>query len=286
MPTTLELLRPLQPSQPLQALLAALAPFDAIAVAVSGGIDSLTLATAAARHHPGRVTMFHALSAAVPQEATARTRALAAAEGWTLRVVNAGELEREDYLANPVNRCLHCKRALYDTVTTLTRHTRAQIVSGANTDDLGDYRPGLQAAAEAGVRHPYIDAGIGKAGIRALARELGLGALAELPASPCLSSRVETGIRIHMPTLRRIDLVEQRLREFMPGADLRCRVRRTGVVVELDAATFAGLDDAQRRDITEAVHESFGDHVAPMLEPYRQGSAFVGVKAGRPELPA
>src|SRR5512134_3307161 len=164
-----------------------------IAVAVSGGVDSLTLATFAHRLVPARVQMFHAVSPAVQDEGTRRTRELAAREGWPLRVIDAREFDSADYLRNPVNRCYFCKTSLYGAIRP---HTQAQIVSGTNLDDLGEYRPGLIAAKEHGVRHPFVEAALTKQQVRALARELGLAQVAELPASPCLSSRVETGIAI------------------------------------------------------------------------------------------
>jgi uncharacterized protein len=186
----------------IEALGRELDGYGRVAVAVSGGIDSLTLATLAARRLGDRAEMFHSQTSSVPTEATARTRELAARFGWSLHVIDANEFAREEYLSNPVNRCFFCKHSLYQEIA---RHTDAQVVSGANTDDLGEYRPGLQAAREAGARHPFVDAGVDKATIRAIARAIGLGGLAEIPASPCLSSRVETGIRITRPMLRRIE---------------------------------------------------------------------------------
>ena len=88
-----------------------------------------------------------------------------------------------NYLANPVDRCFFCKTILYGCIARLTD---AQILSGANLDDLQEYRPGLEAARCHSVRHPYLEAGIDKRAVRSLARELGLGALSELPAAPCL----------------------------------------------------------------------------------------------------
>src|SRR5262249_46304383 len=144
----------------------------------------------------------------VPPMATARVRDWASRERWDLAVLDAGEFADPRYRENPVNRCYFCKTNLYGAI--LGRiGTGRPIVSGANLDDLGEYRPGLDAAREHEGPHPYIEAGIGKAGVRALARDLGLGDLAELPASPCLSSRVETLIPIEPETLRAIDAVEQ-----------------------------------------------------------------------------
>ena len=143
-----------------------------VAVAVSGGVDSLTLAVFAHRTLREHVQMFHAVSPAVPQEATARVQALADSEGWTLTMIDAGEFDDADYRSNPVNRCFYCKTNLYGA---FAPRTTAQIVSGTNLDDLGEYRPGLAAAKNYGVRHPFVEAGIDKNSVRAIARHLDLG---------------------------------------------------------------------------------------------------------------
>jgi uncharacterized protein len=253
-----------------------------VAVAVSGGIDSLTLATLAARHlGPARALMVHAVSPAVPPQATARVRDVAAAEGWTLRCVEAGEFSDPAYLSNPVNRCFFCKINLYGVVATVTRRT---IVSGANVDDLGEYRPGLDAARRYAVRHPYVEAGVDKAGVRALARELGLGELADLPASPCLSSRVETGIPIDPATLGFVNAVEILIGAALSPRTVRCRVRASGLEIELDDAALSALSDrdaeALRREISALTPAAIT--AEPIrFAPYRTGSAFLTVRASR-----
>jgi uncharacterized protein len=270
----------MSPAEAIEALGRALARLDRAAVAVSGGIDSLTLAAVAAASMGPRVRMFHSKTDSVPAEATARTRALAAQRGWDLAVIDAREFARPEYLANPVDRCFYCKQSLY---AEIARHTDATVLSGANADDLGDYRPGLEAARAARVRHPYVEAGIDKSTIRAIAREIGLGELSELPASPCLSSRVETGIRIEAPTLRRIEAAETAVRPFVPAtAAVRCRVRAGGIVIEIEEQALEALDAGRRHAIVSRVSEAFGRE--PTLAPYRMGSAFlVSPSPGRPK---
>ncbi len=245
-----------------------------IAIALSGGVDSMTLAHVA--HRSGaRAAMFHAVSPAVPPHATARVREHAAAEGWDLQVVGAGEFDDPDYMANPVNRCYFCKSNLY---ARLRAATGAVICSGTNTDDLGDFRPGLAAASEQGVRHPFVEAGIDKASIRAMARELELPELADLPAQPCLSSRVETGLAIDPEALALVDRVERRLTSLLGPGDIRCRVTRQGLRIELPPESIAALHPADRSSI-EAEVVAAGHRLAG-VRPYVKGSAFLRASAG------
>jgi pyridinium-3,5-biscarboxylic acid mononucleotide sulfurtransferase len=250
-----------------------------LAVAVSGGVDSVTLATFAHRADGSRVEIFHAVSPAVPEEATERVNRLAADRGWRLRIVDAGEFTDARYLANPVDRCFFCKTNLYGCIA---RHSDAQILSGANLDDLREYRPGLEAAKRHSVRHPYLEAEIDKRGVRSLAQELGLGALSELPAAPCLSSRVETGIAIRPEVLKAIHAVEQGIAKDFPTGIVRCRVRAKGVVIELDPETLAAIV-GEREDELRANAERIFAGIAPTLDlsfqPYRNGSAFVHSRA-------
>ena len=261
--------------QKLECLKRALGEFEMLAVAVSGGVDSLTLATVAHRSLGARVEMFHATSPAVPQEATRRVRDMAAREGWKLTVVDAGEFDDPAYRSNPVNRCFYCKTNLYGA---LAPRASAQIVAGTNLDDLGEYRPGLDAAKDYGVRHPFVEAGIDKKTVRAIARHLGLDDVAELPAAPCLSSRIETGIAIDPAMLQLVHAAERLVTSTLAPRTVRCRVRAKGVVIELDERNLAALDGAARHAIEDEVGSLFRDggfDYPVSLAPYRTGSAFL-----------
>jgi uncharacterized protein len=244
-----------------------------MAIAVSGGVDSMTLAAFAHRLHQsggmGSVEMIHAVSPAVPPAATERVRTRAAQEGWRLTVTGAGEFDDPRYRNNPVNRCYFCKTNLYDRIRGVAACT---IASGANLDDLGDYRPGLLAAAERAVVHPYIESGMDKASVRALARQLGLHEVADLPAQPCLASRVETGIAIDPADLAFIDLVETRLAaEASAGMALRCRVTHAGITIE------AGSTAADAEALAELAGRLCHEHGRRLvgIGPYRRGAMFV-----------
>lgn len=243
-----------------------LAELPGLAIAVSGGVDSMTLAHAAHRGGVPGLRVVHALSPAVPAEATERVRRHAARFDWHLTELDAGEFADPAYRANPVNRCYFCKSNLY---ARIAQATRGPIGSGANMDDLGDYRPGLTAAAEHRVRHPFVEAGMDKASVRALARSFGLADVAELPAQPCLSSRIETGIAIRADDLAFVARMERALAAHVaPGTDLRCRVTHAGIVVEAPAPSAAMRQVADEL-CAEAQRAFLG------FRPYRRGAAFL-----------
>lgn len=252
-----------------------------VAVAVSGGVDSMTLAVLAHQVLAPDAVMFHAASPAVPPEASARVRRHAARHGWDLRVISAGEFDDPDYLRNPANRCFYCKANLYGEIARHAEATPASamtLASGTNLDDLGDYRPGLRAAKDHAVRHPWVEAGIDKKEIRAIARALGLYDLAELPAAPCLSSRLETGIAVSAPALAFVHRVERLLTDRLGPRTVRCRVRHQGTAVELDpdslARLLSGQGAALRGEVARlSARHGYGEAVR--FEPYRMGSAFL-----------
>ena len=257
----------------LARLVAALDAHPRLALAVSGGVDSMTLAHVAHRLSRASTTMYHAHGPAVPKAAGERVTAHANRQGWNLVTIDAGEIADEHYRANPVDRCYWCKTHLYSRIRAVTTDT---IASGTNTDDLSDYRPGLRAAKERDVVHPYIDAGIDKATVYAIAAHLGLDDLERLPAQPCLSSRVETGIAIDAHDLAFIDAVERALAARL-GRErvVRCRVTHAGVVIELGDADDEAIANVAR-DIAERACRDANRTFAG-VRPYVRGAAFVRV---------
>jgi uncharacterized protein len=269
-------------------------------VACSGGLDSLLLSVIVHRLFPKQSLIAHATGPAVPQEAAERVRLYARQEGWRLELVTAGEFEDLQYISNPLNRCYFCKSHLYYLLRDYGyepetgRYGRASdevfrrtvrelipypILSGANIDDLGEYRPGLDAAREAGVRHPFIEAAIGKEDIRDVCRGLQLP-FAELATSPCLSSRIYTGTPVRPEWLRLVDTLETELKKTTGVKVVRCRLREKNIWIEAleeDRARFTKelLDDLRVK--VRARHpELEGLALDPL--PYKPGRAFVKVR--------
>jgi uncharacterized protein len=269
------------PEHDLAKLQEILASAGQAAIAVSGGVDSMTLAIVAHRLAPARTHIFHATSPAVPELATDRVRDFAAREGWDLNVIDAGEFQDPEYRANPADRCYFCKRGLYGGILkALQAGAEHALMAGTNLDDLGDFRPGLLAAEQKNVRHPFVEAGMTKSQVRAVAAHLGLQELAELAAAPCLASRVETGLAIDGDELRKIDRVEVALRANLKEMGLRaravrCRVLSTGIELALDTACLDALDAASRARLLVKAQRAWGQPAPSMKwSAYQMGQTF------------
>ncbi len=255
--------------------------FGKVTVAVSGGVDSMTLAFIAHRVLGDNAKMVHSISPAVPPQDTQRIRDFSASYGWNMMFVESGEIDTPNYQSNPVDRCYYCKSCLY---TTLGGLSFGKVVSGTNLDDLDDYRPGLIAAKEHQVVHPFVEASINKQDIRDIAKQLGLPKLSKLPASPCLASRIETGIYINESNLNLVGSVEQYLRTKVASDALRCRVQKQRLSIELDTQAISALTEADIKVLTQqivTIAKKFEASVPIQFMPYRRGSAFIGDKECR-----
>ena len=256
----------------IQRLTAQLLGYGSVIVAYSGGVDSTLVAYVAARVLGDRALAVTGVSASLAGGERVEAESLARDLGFAHRVVDTHELAREGYRANAGDRCYHCKSELFDVLVALAaREGYATVASGDNLDDLapGEHRPGLRAAAERAVRRPLVDAGLGKADIRALAHALGVPNHGK-PATPCLASRVPHGTPVDLETLRRIELAETGVRAL---GFVHFRVRHHGDVarIEVPSGDFERVV-AQRAALIAAVKAAGYAFVALDLAGFRSGS--------------
>ena len=238
----------------------------------------MLLATLAHRQKPEETIVIHAVGPAVPAAASKRVKRWAHQEKWQLQLVNAGEFNDPKYLANPVNRCFHCKKNLYRTLGDIREQldSSSVLLSGTNLDDLDEFRPGLKAAKQAGVIHPFVEASITKPQLREIARQLALP-FADLPAAPCLASRLYTGTKVQSDLLQLIDQTEEWIREQTGLAVVRCRVHQQEMRVEVENPSLVEkhhkLVQGLRARVLEA--SEYINSVVIDSKPYKPGRAFV-----------
>jgi pyridinium-3,5-biscarboxylic acid mononucleotide sulfurtransferase len=220
----------------IEQLEARIGSLGSCVVAFSGGVDSSLVAALAARALGVRALAVTAVSPALATGELDGARGVAAAIGIRHETITTAELAREGYRANGRDRCYHCKTELYDHLVALAQEEGyATVANGLNLDDLGDYRPGLQAAREHDVRAPLQEAGLIKADVRAISKLLDVPTW-DKPAMACLSSRVPYGEAITPEKLRQIDQAEQALRDL---GYRQLRVRHHGQVARIELPTDA-----------------------------------------------
>ena len=241
----------------------------AVVVALSGGVDSAVVAKAASLSEC-KMTAATARSASVSALEQNDAEQFARLIGIEHRWVEPNELHDADYLRNDERRCYFCKSRLYAAIAqSFPQHL---ILSGTNFDDLGDYRPGLQAAEEASVRAPLAELEIGKSGVRQLARLWQLS-VADKPASPCLSSRVAYGVAVTPERLARIEQAERLLRD-LGWSEFRVRLHADEMArIEIPASSLELLiaADVRERVVRDLKRLGFR-YVTLDLEGFRSGS--------------
>ena len=242
----------------LEALRALLKSYGSCLVAYSGGVDSVFLARVAHEMLGDRALAAIADSPSLPRRELAEALAIAAQFAFPVRVLKTQEFANENYTANPANRCYFCKHELFEELTPLAKVEKFAVIAyGENASDIGDYRPGAQAAAEFQVRAPLKEAGLTKAEIRELSAQLGLPT-ADKPQMACLSSRVPYGETVTPEKLRMIELAEYVLRD-LGFHDVRVRhheMKRTS-----DKWQVTGTDRApETNPVTR--HSSLVTHLA------------------------
>jgi uncharacterized protein len=254
----------------LEQVLAQFAGVEDAVVAFSGGADSsLVLAVAARALGPDHVTAVTAISPTYPAEELAVATEVTASLGVQHVVVETHEFDDGRFVENSRERCYYCKTGLLEALADVAAERGATLVDGANADDVGDHRPGMRAAAERGVLQPLLAAGVGKAEVRRLARELGL-ATWDAPQQACLASRVPYGEAITPDKLAAVAEAERALRAL---GFRQCRVRHHGDVarVEVEPAELERAF-ARRDEISRSVHAAGFAFVALDVDGFRTGS--------------
>jgi pyridinium-3,5-biscarboxylic acid mononucleotide sulfurtransferase len=260
----------METQQKLEQLRALFHEMRSVIVAYSGGLDSAFVLAVAHEVLGDRALALTAVSPSLPQRERADAVRIAGAIGARHELVESHEIHNPSYASNPSDRCFYCKSELYTiTARRLRELGFAHVVNGTNVDDLGDYRPGLEAAKQAGVRSPLLEAGLYKDEVRTLARELDLD-FWDKPAAACLSSRIPYGTAVTPDRLRRVEQLEDALQAL----GLRqVRVRYHDELARIEVAK-SEMDRAfaAREAITRAGKAAGFTFVALDLAGYKSGS--------------
>ncbi len=261
-------------NQKRERLLSLLAGYGRVAVAFSAGVDSTLVAKAAQLACGEKAVAVTADSLSLADGERDEAERLAETIGIRHRVVDTQEFTRPDYVKNAHDRCYFCKTELYTQLAGLSAELDVDvIVNGANIDDLGDYRPGMQAARENDVRSPLIEAEFTKSDVRELARFWEIPVW-DKPAAPCLASRIAYGVEVTPERVRRVDEAEQFLRSELGIRELRVRHEANDLArieVPIDQIALL-LDPEMRQRITDRLKSLGFRSVTVDLEGFRSGS--------------
>jgi uncharacterized protein len=258
------------PVEDLRRLERVIGGYGSLVTAFSGGVDSTLVAATAHRVLGSKALAVTGISNSLAGHERDEAGRFAQSLGLAHQELDTHEMQRPGYRANAGDRCYHCKSELFDRLVVLADERGfSHVASGTNVDDLGDYRPGLEAASERAVKTPLVEAGMGKSAVRRLAAHLGLPNHAK-PAAPCLASRVPHGREVTPEVLRQIERGESAMREL--GFSI-FRVRHHGEVARLELPS-RDMPRAmeQRVAINAALRRAGFAFVALDLSGFRSGS--------------
>lgn len=254
-------------------LLQSLEGLGPCAVAYSGGVDSAVVAYAALQALGDDAVAITGVSPSLAASERSRARETASAIGIRHREIETNEFANSDYTKNAPDRCFHCKTQLYSQLQYVSEEFGfATILNGANVDDLGDYRPGLQAAADHAVRSPLAECGFTKSDVRELAQLWDLPVW-DKPASPCLSSRVAYGEEVTPQRLQMVDAAESLLRQ-LGLKEVRVRYHKNDLArIEVATADLPRLCETDIRETLAAKFKEIGFRFVTLdLQGFRSGS--------------
>lgn len=238
-------------------------------VAFSGGADSSLVAAAAQQALGTRALAVTAVSSTLAARERVAAASTAGAIGIRHLELPLDELVSPEFVANDEQRCYHCKRMRMRGIADLARQNGFQwVLDGANADDAADWRPGLRACAELGVRSPLAEAGIGKAMVRTMLQDLGL-AVQDKPSTPCLSSRIPYGSPVTAEKLRQVERAEDLLLE-LGVRDVRVRHHGAVALIEVPREDFARV--LAVADLADRLRALGFVHVALDVDGLRSGS--------------
>ena len=245
---------------------------ESVIVAYSGGVDSAFLAAIANEVLGDKAIAVTAVSPSLAPSELEEAKALASELGLNFMTLNTKEVEREDYQANNPDRCFFCKDELY---SHLIRYAEEEgykfVLNGTNKDDLGDYRPGIEAAKQYGVLSPMVDVNLTKEEIRLLSKDMDLNTW-DKPAQACLSSRIPYGTTVTVEALTKIAKAEHFLRT-KGFKQLRVRHHDTIARIEMEPTDFQDLiSEPLRTEITEAFKDFGYSYVTLDMDGFRSGS--------------
>ena len=243
-----------------------------VIIALSGGVDSALVAYAAHAKLGSAALAVTADYKTLAQEELESAKKICREIGITQLIIEYNELENEDFVKNDKNRCFHCRTELSEHLIKIAQGKKFQlIVDGTNLDDLGDYRPGIAALQNHGIKSPLVEAGLTKQDVRAAARDVGLSVF-DRPSNACLASRIPWGQRVTAERLARIEMGEIFVKQMFGAKQVRVRDINGAAKIEVGADELHLLEETRLGDLAAKLRSIGFDSTTIDKEGYKQGN--------------